>query len=98
MSHRIVVTLPLTCSGGEMRERFLRPLQSAIQERGIGRFDTNLEHDGDSTKATTDYVLMFVVRDFREGIDFLKTWLTEAGAPDTTTSDGVGRLGDLRGG
>jgi len=87
MADEIAVTFYIDCSVSEMRERYLKPLQAGLKERGLGRFVHNTHATTRDRKSGAEkfcHMVLFSVDDFKKAMDFIRFELSRLEAPEDT--------------
>jgi len=79
---RIGISFRSKLSADEIRERYIRPLRTALEEARGGVYSNYLRQDDPDGDLETEHLIVFLVRDFKEGLRLLRTEFSKLEQPD----------------
>jgi len=67
-----------------VQSRYIRPLREAMESAKLGIYSNYLRQVDDDPKVPTEHLLIFEVRDFKDGLRLLRTEIEKLGPPEHT--------------
>ncbi|QEG37894.1 hypothetical protein [Bythopirellula goksoeyrii] len=78
---KVGVSFRSTLSAEEVRTQFINPLRAILRTTKAGIYSNHLRQVDPHAEAT-EHLLVFEVRDFKEGLRLLRTELEKVGLPE----------------
>jgi hypothetical protein len=79
---RIGISFRSFSSPEEIRSRYIRPLRTAVEAARGGVYSNYLRQEDVDPSQPTEHLIVFLVRDFKEGLRLLRTELEKLERPD----------------
>ncbi len=82
--HRIGVSFQSQLSPDEVQSRFIQPLRQVLEAAKAGIYSNYLRQVDEDSSDPAEHLLVFEVRDFKEGLRLLRTEIEKLGPPERT--------------
>lgn len=79
--HKIGVSFRTNLSADEVREKYIEPLRTAVDEASAGVYANHLRQVDPDSNIPTEHLLIFEVNDFKPSLRILRMTLQNVGMP-----------------
>lgn len=80
--HKVGVSFRSDLTADEVREKYIRPLRSAVREEQAGIYSNYLRQVDPDESAGAEHLIVFEIQDFKAGLRLLRLELEKLDLPD----------------
>ncbi|MGI9428182.1 MAG: hypothetical protein ACR2NM_05960 [Bythopirellula sp.] len=79
--HKVGISFRSALSAQEVREKYIRPLRTALSDEQAGIYSNYLRQVDPDSEDATEHLIIFELQDFKIGLRLLRVELEKIGTP-----------------